>query len=84
MVPRIQSADQFEFVVWESFEALNLALFNDEELYSMVSFLEDEVILVSNDELESVHQLKLLRLVQTVKKLDLVDKAGMFGPLLHA
>lgn len=80
----MQSADQFEFVVWKSFEALNLALFNDEELYSMVSFLEDEVILVSNDELESVHQLKLLRLVQTVKKLDLVDKAGMFGPLLHA
>jgi len=65
-------------------QAVDVTLFDDEELLALVSLLEHELVLVKINMLQSVDQPQLLELVEGIKELDLVEEACLHLPLLHA
>lgn len=65
-------------------QALELALLDDVEFLSGVAFLDDDLVLLSGDRLQSVDELELLELVELVEQLDALEESVLCVSLRHA
>ena len=56
-----------DFIVFSvKLEAINLTLLNDEEIFTSLSFLKYEIILVKSDSLQSINKFEFLEFIQLV------------------
>ena len=65
-------------------QAIDISIFNDIELFSVLSFFEDKFSFVQGNLLETINKFQFLELVQRVEKFDLVQKSCLEASLLNA